>query len=151
MPPRLEKLKGLAPEERSALMLLLLVLPTIGVLVHLLGFQRSRDLLERMTPLPADRKQTNAPVAVDAAHRVARLVSIAARHGPYRATCLRRTLALWWLLRRRGVSTDLRIGVKKDAGDLQAHAWVEHQGEILDDHPRFATGYVAFPPVSRTK
>ncbi len=58
-------------------------------------------------------------------------MAIAASHGPYRATCLRQSLALWLLLRRRGIPAELRIGVRKEGGDLQAHAWVEHQGATL--------------------
>ena len=81
----------------------------------------------------------------ESANRIARLVAIAAYHGPYRATCLRQSLALWWLLRRRGIPAELRIGVRKDDGELQAHAWVEHDGQALNDAQN-ATAYSAFSP-----
>ncbi len=54
------------------------------------------------------------------------MVNIAALRGPFRPTCLERSLVLWWLLQRDGIQSDLRIGVRKDEGELKAHAWVEY-------------------------
>jgi hypothetical protein len=46
--------------------------------------------------------------------------------------CLPLAMTTQWLLRRRGFSTDLRIGVMRDpSGHLEAHAWVEQNGRIL--------------------
>ena len=82
------------------------------------------------------------------AQRLAWLVEAAARRGPWPANCLQRSTVLWWLLRRRGVETDLRIGVRRRPGStggesLLFHAWVEHDGLVLNDAPdirsRFAT------------
>ena len=42
-------------------------------------------------------------------------------------------MLLWWLLRRRGMESELRIGVRKKAEVLEAHAWVEYQGCVLND------------------
>jgi hypothetical protein len=92
--------------------------------------------------MPADPTTATA----DTAQRLARLVSIAANHGPYRATCLRQSLALWWLLRRRRIPAELRIGVRKEQGELQAHAWVEHNGQALNDAQGLIASYAAFQP-----
>ena len=48
-----------------------------------------------------------------------------------RLDCLPRSLAIYVLLRRRGVPATLRIGVKRFP--FAAHAWVECLGEIIDD------------------
>jgi hypothetical protein len=46
--------------------------------------------------------------------------------------CLPQALAIQWLLGRRGVYTDLSIGVKKDdERGIAAHAWVEKEGQII--------------------
>ncbi|MFQ5524545.1 MAG: lasso peptide biosynthesis B2 protein, partial [Acidimicrobiia bacterium] len=46
--------------------------------------------------------------------------------------CLRRTIALAWLLRRRGIATTLRIGVTREGGDLVAHSWLQsEEGELF--------------------
>ncbi len=54
-----------------------------------------------------------------------------------RMTCLPRSLALCSLLRERGHSAEVRIGVRHEAGKLLAHAWVELHGEVLGEklHP----------------
>lgn len=48
-----------------------------------------------------------------------------------RLDCLPRALATYLLLRRRGVSATLHIGVKRYP--FGAHAWVECLGEVLGD------------------
>jgi len=64
--------------------------------------------------------------------RMQHLVGIAARHHLYPMTCLRQSLALQWLLGRQGITTDLRIGVRKDEDKLNAHAWLEYAGQRID-------------------
>jgi len=48
---------------------------------------------------------------------------------PWRHTCLRRGVVLYWLLRRSGRPVELRIGVRREAGAaLAAHAWLMKDG-----------------------
>ena len=61
-----------------------------------------------------------------------------------RVKCLTRSLALARVLASRGVASELRIGVMKDAGMLNAHAWVEWNGVILNDRPHCIAQYAAF-------
>jgi len=125
-----------------------LLLPAIGAALHLLDFKRVLELLARLVPAPSEPQPAGAASSSsDEAQRIARLVSIAANHGPYRATCLRQSLALWWVLRRRGIAAELRIGVRKDGGELQSHAWVEHAGQALNDLQRATGAYAAFGPL----
>lgn len=68
------------------------------------------------------------------AHDTARMVQVAGRRYPFRITnCLTQSVTVWWLLCRRGIESDLRIGVRKEATQLKAHAWVECQGHVLND------------------
>lgn len=64
-----------------------------------------------------------------------RLVDIAARHHIRPMGCLHRSLVLQALLRWQGLETDLRIGVRKQRGRLQAHAWLEQAGQPLFEVP----------------
>ncbi len=64
--------------------------------------------------------------------RMAWLVDVADRYAPGKSSCLRQTTALAWLLRRRGIATSLRIGVAREGGNLEAHAWLQsEEGELL--------------------
>ena len=83
--------------------------------------------------------------------RIARLLHLAARFGPYRPGCLVRSLALQRLLRRSGIESRLRIGIRKQDATLDAHAWVEHEGRALLEAPGVCLEYLPFdalPPAS---
>jgi hypothetical protein len=45
--------------------------------------------------------------------------------------CLVQALAARWLLARRGIASDLHIGVLKNDDALEAHAWLERDGRVL--------------------
>lgn len=62
------------------------------------------------------------------AERLAGFVEIADRYVPGTSSCLRRAVALCYLLRRHGVSADLCIGVRRERDALHAHAWVRTDG-----------------------
>jgi hypothetical protein len=73
--------------------------------------------------------------ALGRAERYARSIEAAARYHPVRARCLHRALVLHRWLRREGLPSELRIGVRKLGGALNAHAWVEVGGAVVGDHP----------------
>ena len=79
--------------------------------------------------------------------QLAGAVARAAARLPGESLCLPRAMALHWLLRRRGLGSELQIGVRPHQarggiGDL--HAWVVRDGEVLigatgePHHPIFA-------------
>jgi hypothetical protein len=87
--------------------------------------------------------------AADRARRLAWAVDAVERRVPWRANCLDRSVTLWWLLLRCGIASELRIGVRRRPGTpvgsrtLDFHAWIERDGDVLNDLPdvrqRFAT------------
>lgn len=110
------------------------LLPVLAAALRRWGLRRVLDALAR---LPASTASTvEADIAVK---RVRRAVGRAIAYGVRRANCLERSLVLWFMLQRRGVATDLRIGVRRrpgaDSGDraLDFHAWVERGGVVLND------------------
>jgi hypothetical protein len=133
----------LSSAERWLLAQALVLLPLTALALWVVGFRRWQSALARLTPRGTGPKGDEA-VLIAEGRAAARLVDAAARHGPYRATCLRRSLVLWWLLRRRGTACDLRIGVRKEAGQLQAHAWVEYRGVVLNDWADVSGRYASF-------
>lgn len=59
-------------------------------------------------------------------------VSVASHYMPGGVKCLARALVTQILLHWLGYPADLHIGVAKgEAGQLEAHAWVESQGQIV--------------------
>jgi hypothetical protein len=57
----------------------------------------------------------------------------AARNLFFSTNCLEKSLVLWWLLRRRGIAAELRIGARKELGRFEAHAWVEMDSQVMND------------------
>lgn len=72
--------------------------------------------------------------AAATARRLGVAVDRAARFGVFRPLCLVRSLALHQMLERRGIAgSRIRIGVRRDDGQLMAHAWVEYGGTVIGD------------------
>jgi hypothetical protein len=128
----LAKFKALPGDEKRLVAAAAVLLPLTDLALRTFGYQKTQDFLAANT---ADRKVLPFSPAdrMTRSQRVAYCVRVAARRGPYRATCLRESLVTWWLLRRRGIPATLRIGVGKEAADLKAHAWVEVDGQSIID------------------
>lgn len=63
-------------------------------------------------------------------------VERAAEHGIIRPFCLVRAMALRELLRAEGIAgASIRIGVRRNGGEFQAHAWVLWGATVLGDRP----------------
>jgi hypothetical protein len=73
------------------------------------------------------------------------MVSVAAGHSIiFRSSCLDRSITLWALLRWRKIDGDLHLGVRKDQGNFEAHAWVELNGTVLNDAEDVRERFAAF-------
>jgi transglutaminase-like putative cysteine protease len=67
-------------------------------------------------------------------HEIGIRIAAMERAGRYvpGATCLTKSLALAWLLRRRGIAAQVRVGVRTADG-FESHAWVDLDGVALTD------------------
>lgn len=106
-----------------------MALPLISLGLSLFGYVRTLRWLERMSSQDAMRDAT--PTEIADAQRLARLAAIAGTHGPMEATCLRQSLLVHFLLRRKQLRPDLMIGVRREDGAFDAHAWVQLGGVAL--------------------
>ena len=122
----------LSSSELRILFVALFLLPLTALSLRTKGFRWTQSFLNRFLP-----EKTCANVLhnlqLEEAQSIAKIVLVAANHGPYRANCLKKSLVTRWLLNRKGIETDLKIGVNKDDGKFNAHAWVEFQGMVLND------------------
>jgi hypothetical protein len=94
-------------------------------------FVRLRQMLASRAR-PAQYRDAQTP-ASNVAGRVALAISAVARNLPGSTTCLAKALATQTMLRRRGIVSELRIGVRNGSDErrlLDAHAWVEC-GELV--------------------
>lgn len=130
-----------SPAERSLLLQSLLLFSLVSLSLQLWGLRRTQQLLSFLS-----RREKTAPLKADncSQESIARLVAIASRNSFPRGNCLRRSLVLWYLLRRQGIESDLRFGVRREGGDFQAHAWVEREGLVLNDSQDVSLHYAPF-------
>lgn len=78
----------------------------------------------------------------------ARWFGAAARHPFQWARCLQRSLGLCLWMEHHGLIPELKIGVRMQEGALEAHAWVENAGKVLNDSPGMLQGFVALKGAS---
>jgi Transglutaminase-like superfamily len=131
-----------------------LLLPAISFSLWIRGFRFTQAALQRFASgetESASRCSLGALSSTSAKHKAqsaARMVRAVARRSPINLTCLEESLALWFLLRREGVSAELRIGARKMSGKFEAHAWVECQGQALNETEDPHCAYAIFDGVT---
>lgn len=115
----------------------LMLLAVVDFSLRVFGLRRT---VRGMRRLVGHRRSDVRPgLITNAAHAVA----TAAAFYPRRALCLEQSLVLYWVLRRRGVEAQLRVGVQPFP--FTAHAWVEHNGHPINEQEDFVTQLAPFP------
>lgn len=120
----------------------LVLLPVFWLGLHLFGLRRWRALTLRPGRMPGGMAPADARV-------LGELVNAVARHSPLPAACLTRSLVAEWLLRRRGIDAQLRIGVQRTAAGIAAHAWVESGGIPVNDRDDIADSFTPFAELTQ--
>ncbi|NEO81209.1 lasso peptide biosynthesis B2 protein [Moorena sp. SIO4G3] len=139
---RLRKFLRLTSRERQLVIKTFILLGLIRLGLWLLPFHRLRRLLTKISqPSPQAQgvNQTNLSKIVGA-------VNLSSRYMPGGVKCLARALSTQVLMSRCGYSPQLRIGVAKgEGGKLEAHAWVENQGQVVIGYLRDLSRFTPLP------
>ncbi len=150
---QLRRFSALERPARGVFLRASLLLPLISLSLRLRGFQRTQNLLRRFLSPQGPSVKVVAP---ERTVLIARMVRAAVCHGIGRSTCLEESLALWWLLGREGITSDLRIGIRKHAERFEAHAWIEREGKALNEpearhqhYTAFEAAFSGLPPETR--
>jgi len=104
------------------------LLLAIDIGLRILPFRKIQSWM-----MPRHHKEISSAQAEIMIRRSSDFVELAARNHIYPMTCLRRSLAMQTLLSKRGVNTDLFIGVRRNQEKLEAHAWLEYQGQPIGE------------------
>jgi hypothetical protein len=142
--PMWEQLRRFSALERRARGLFLraaALLPLVYLSLRLRGFRKTQALLERLLSPPNHESE---PSTLASINLTVRMVRAAVRHSVGHPTCLEESLALWWLLGRQGIASELRIGVRKQNEKFEAHAWVERHRSALNEPEALHQHYAAF-------
>jgi hypothetical protein len=139
---RLKRFKALEQPAQRLFLRAIFLLPMVALNLRWRGFRKTQEMLERFLSNQSGEKDS-----AEVSERVAltaHMVSVADRHGLVHPSCLAKSLALWWLLRRQGIAADLRIGIQKENEKFAAHAWVERNGAALNEPEEHHRHYAAF-------
>ena len=124
---RLRKASRLSAAEWWLLLRCWLLLLRVDTSLRFLGLGRTGNRL-------AQRRVTAADLDSETVNR---LVGWAARLHFWKIRCLTRSLVLETLL----PETDLTIGIRRSGSTLEAHAWVEKEGEPLGEDVHSLGGF----------
>ena len=122
---RVARFRSLPSSDRDLFLVALVAIVSVRVGLWATSFRRLRRSVARIAPRHGRPDPTPGE-----ADRIGWAVGSAARFVP-NATCLPRALAAEAILRRRGHPAHLRLGVTRDEGGVQAHAWVESYGRVV--------------------
>ncbi|WP_404787085.1 lasso peptide biosynthesis B2 protein [Altericista sp. CCNU0014] len=126
------------------------LLTCIRLGLWLLPFEKLWKLLLRLGKL---RQRSNS-TAIDpkmygrAAQKAIWAVNTSCKFTPGGAKCLTRALTVKVLLDRWNCPSDFKIGVIKNSADrLEAHAWIEMQGQVIIGQLSNLDRYTPMPPL----
>lgn len=129
----------LSNAERLLLLRFGVMVPLIEVCLRTFGFKRVIGWLQ---PFAVAKKVVANPAATVEQYR--RMLFLLHRQLPFVGRCLAGALALWCVLQRLGIETELRFGSRKQDGRLYAHAWLEYESQPLTLNPEVGQYYAAF-------
>jgi hypothetical protein len=100
------------------------LLAVMRLLLATCAFTRVARMAGTVSDAAAVGDPRQPPATSPVAQGVARALAGAAARLPGESTCLAQALAGGLMLRRRGISSRLVLGVATDQGALRAHAWL---------------------------
>ncbi len=146
---RLERWRTLDWRQRRILIGCSLGATAMHAGLALLGYARVRRIVEACSRHRAPGPATPSDVA--SAKELAWLAALAARQAVGEAACLRRSLLVYGLLRRRGLLPVLQLGIGPHVATFRAHAWIELEGTPLLDSDAMFRPFVRQATPSRMR
>lgn len=133
----------LSPRDRWIVIEATLKLPVIVTGLALFGFRRVHARILKSALRGLERTEDQALDPVKALH-ISYLVSGSFKLALIKGNCLSRSLTLLGFLLRKGISAELRVGSRRTENLLEAHAWVEVDGQVVNDQRDIAQTYCPF-------
>lgn len=135
---QLQKFLNLTSSDRHLLLYTFVLLSLVRLGLWLFPFQTLWEFLARFSQISSNDSKIN-PVELE---KMVWAVNVSSRYMPGQVKCLAKALTTQLLISQQGYSSQLHIGVVKgETGQIEAHAWVESQSQVvignLQDLSRF--------------
>src|SRR5258708_33238816 len=130
---RWRRYRKLPKEERGLVLRGMVLLPLTMLGLRTMSFRRCKELILQFSVMASSPGRIESDDQVALRKKIVAAMNAAEKNGPWRPNCLERSLALWWLFRMNAMDGELHIGGRKNQGRFEAHAWVEWDGQVLND------------------
>jgi hypothetical protein len=117
-----------------------LIVPLVELGIKTIKFKRTLAILK----LFINRNPHSPENELKLVGRYTNYLHLYHRKFPFLGKCLARSLTLWFLLKREGIETELKFGMKKENEKLLAHSWLEYDGKPLITKSEINEGYISF-------
>ena len=98
---------------------------------RLFGYKKVRNLIDKII---SSKSKAESP-SENFIKNESKIIGYSAENSIFSATCLEKSLFSYFILGLYGINCDLKIGVNNASQEFSAHAWIEHEGQILNDTP----------------
>jgi hypothetical protein len=108
-----------------------------GLILKLVPFR----VIPRLFPLTSHLRAQTSPLV---SQEIKQVITITSRVSPWRNKCLVQSLAARWMLNRRGIHSQLSLGVTLDRDKkMIAHAWLkESDFEVVEKSGNYLELYI---------
>src|SRR5260370_31741399 len=122
---RVRRFKALGPAARGMFFRAGVLLPAISLSLKIRGFRATQQALQKFSiPSKSEKRLGEHVMDGERVKLAVRMVNAAARYGLGQASCLEKSLALWWLLRRGGRAARAGIRGRETCGKFLARPGV---------------------------
>lgn len=133
--------------QRQNLKLLLEMFAFAAVMPILMKCLSLERILSMLTPCEKEQTQNTSRASIK---RIVRLSLLLLNRNRFflKNSCLKRSLLLYYFLRKHGVNVQIHFGIKKHDDRLNGHSWLTQDGNLLADHEqhrRAFTEVLSFP------
>jgi hypothetical protein len=137
------------PRDDRLMFIQALILPVvISCGFRALGVSLTQSNLRRWAISGSDRTRQSEAPPEEIVLSARRAQDRARRCGGFEGTCLVRSLTLWALALRRHVEVELRVGFRNRNGQIEGHAWVEFQGNPINESVAVVSNYQVAPAMA---
>ena len=130
---KLERLRGLPLRDRLLLSELAAGCVVIALALRVISWRRVSEAVISGSRVVGLRRLPLLHIGYSI-DKLSPLVEMASSICP-KNRCLVRSMVLLWLLRARGESAEVVLGVRKRAGSFEAHAWAVSERGLIGDSP----------------